>query len=260
MNKSALLLAAFCCFALVLQAQSDTTAPKKPSLPPAAIVVDVGYSAALPLADFAKTYSHALNLGVRVNYLSPRNWLFAVQGDYFFAEKIRIDAVSNLREENGFIIDRQGALADVKQGLRGFYLHAGIGKIVPFDKRRNPRFGLEFRFHAGYFQHWIRLKFGGEDLVQLSGDYRQGYDRKSSGFGVQQYLGLRYMSSNGLLNLSFGIEALEGFTRNRRYWNYDEMRADNALKIDILTAARITLSIPFYLTPADEDIDKVKIY
>ncbi len=260
MNKIYLFFAAFLAFSAALSAQTDTTAPKKPSLPAPAIVVDVAYAAGLPLADFAETYNYALNLGLRVNYLTPRNWLFAAQADYYFAEQIRIDAVSNLREENGFIIDRQGALADVKQGMRGFYLHAGAGKIIPFNKKRNPRFGLEFRLHAGYFQHWIRLKFGGEDLVQLAGDYRQGYDRKSSGFGLQQYLGLRYMSSNRLLNLSFGIEAMEAFTRNRRYWNYDERRADNGLKIDILSSARFTLSIPFYLDPIEEDIDKVIIY
>lgn len=166
-------------------------------------------------------------------------------GDYLFAERIREDVLSSLREPNGFIVDKQGALTIVKQQGRGFMLQGGVGKFIPFVADKKKRFGVDIRLQAGYIQHWVRIKFGGEELVQLMGEYKKGYDRKSSGFVTQQYIGLRYMSTNRHYNFFGGFEITEGFTKNRRYWNYDQMRADNDSKIDILTGIRVGVSIPF---------------
>jgi hypothetical protein len=242
-----------------LAAQTDTTAKKNKY--PNAIVVDVSYGAMLPYADMRTTYKYALGLGLKVNYISSNNWIFSASGDYLFSDRIRIDVVKNLREANGYIIDQQGALADVKEGLRGFMILGGVGRLFPFNMNKNRRFGLEVRLHAGYIRHWVRIKFGGEELQQLMGDYRQGYDRKSDGFMLQQYIGLRYMSSNRLSNFFAGFDITQGFTRNRRLWNYDEMRADTDPKLDILAGFRVGICIPFNIyNSRTETLDDVKYY
>lgn len=244
-----------------IAAQTDTTKTVKKNKYPDAIVIDVSYGAMLPYADMRTTYKYALDLGAKVHFISSNNWIFSASGDYLFSEQIRIDVVKNLRETNGFIIDQQGALADVKQGLRGFMIQAGIGRLFAFNTNKNRRFGLEVRLHAGYLRHWVRIKFGGEELQQLMGDYRQGYDRKSDGFMLQQYIGLRYMSSNRLSNFFAGFDIAQGFTRNRRLWNYDQMRADTDPKLDILAGFRIGIAIPFNIyNSRTETLDDVKYY
>lgn len=256
MFRSYILTAVFSCLALIpLLAQEiseDTTKTKPNSLLqttkpkyPANIIVDVSYGAHLVQGDLKDRFSHFLNVGAKVHYMTAKGWTFSISSDYLFAETINADMLSSLREENGYIIDRQGALTVVKQQMRGFMLQGGIGKFIPFVADKKKRFGVDIRLQAGYLQHWVRFKFGGEELVQLMGDYRKGYDRKTSGLMTQQYIGLRYMSTNRRYNFFAGLEFSEGFTKNRRYWNYDEMRADSDLKIDLFTGFRIGVSIPF---------------
>ena len=249
------MLAAMSCFFLPqLKAQSiDTTvSPNNNLLPnttvvkyPANIVVDVSYGVHMVVADLKERFSHAFDVGLKVNYMTPKGWMFSVSGDYLFAERINEDVLSNLREQSGYIIDRQGALTFVKQHMRGFMIQGGVSKFIPFVANKKKRFGVELRLQGGYIQHWVRLKFGGEELLQLMGDYKKGYDRKTSGFVTQQYLGLRYMSTNRRYNFFAGVEVTEGFTRNRRAWNYDQMRADNDPKLDIMVGFRAGVSIPF---------------
>lgn len=253
MHKNIFTLALLFCFAAHASAQTiikaDTAKTdsliKKRNTYPHIIAVDVAYGMALPLADMRTTYTHALSLGMKLNYIAPSNWIFALSGDYLFAESIRIDVVSNLREANGLIIDQQGALTEVKEGLRGFMLQGSIGYIFPFNINKNRRFGIETRLNFGYFQHWVNIRFGGEDLLWLMGDYRQGYDRKTDGALIQPYIGIRYMANNRLANFFGGFDCAMAFTRNRRLWNYDQMRADNAPKFDVLAGFRLGIAIPF---------------
>lgn len=238
--------------------KTDSVAPKKYAHRYSTLIIDVAYGMQTPLGDMAKIYRTNFNVNGRINYITRNHLILSVGGDFIFNDILRRDLVVNLRESSGYIIDKQGALADVKQGLRGFYVNAGIGKFWNLSKSRRRRMGFECRVTGGYFQHWARIKVDGEDLVQLMGEYNKGYDRKSSGVAFQQYIGFRVMSANRLTNLFIGIDALEGITYNRRAWNYDERKADTSAKFDVLLGFRAGFSIPFpiynYRKETDADL------
>jgi hypothetical protein len=240
------------------QKSADSSATKQP-LFFSAIVLDAKYGMFLAQGDMQTHFRNGIDFGARVNYFSRQNWIFAIEGQYFFNDKIRTDVVANLRNAQGFIVDKYGVSNDVKQGMRGFFLSASLGKLFLIQPQKRQRAGIETRLAVGYLQHWIRIKNTNRDLVQLSGDYIKGYDHLHAGIGVQPYVGFRYMSKNRLVNLFGGIDLLMGFTKNQRAWNYDEQKADKAQKLDLMPSLRVGISIPFTIYNAaheqEEDIE-----
>jgi hypothetical protein len=55
------------------------------------------------------------------------------------------------------------------------------GKLIQLGKKSRVH-NLELRLGAGYIQHWIRIRLLGreEELPQLFGDYKKGYDSIST--------------------------------------------------------------------------------
>ncbi|MCP4440959.1 MAG: hypothetical protein GY810_18715 [Aureispira sp.] len=225
-----------------------------------AIVFDFSYGIQLPAADMAKYFKYNFSLGGKIRFMTSSNLFLGIAGDYQFSEDIKIDPVSSLRNPEGWIIDKNGFLADIKTGQRGFYLGGSVGYLLPVSKK-NKRSGIEFIFSGGYQQHWILIDVLGDDVLQLNGDYKKGYDYMTSGFAMQQYIGYRYMSKNKLLNFWGGFDFLQGFTKNRRNYNFNVMEADDKNHIDLLFGFRIGMSLPiyFYSTRTDND-DDVKFY
>ena len=167
-------------------------------------------------------------------------------GDHFFADAIGRDVVSNLREEEGLILDRFGELADIQQGMRGFFLGGSVSYLIPMLKNYK-RSGIEVRFEGGYLQHWIRFRTIGGQIFGISGDYARGYDRMTSGVALRQYIGYRHLARNRLFNFYGGFDFMQAFTRNRRGFNFDTGQVDNKNRIDLLVGFRVGLTIPIYI-------------
>ncbi|HEY0030894.1 MAG TPA: hypothetical protein VGC65_09070, partial [Bacteroidia bacterium] len=55
-----------------------------------------------------------------------------------------------------------------------------------------------------------------------------------------------YFSSNRLVNIYFGVECMEGFTQNRRSYNYDTMKQDTEKRVDIMYGGKIAWILPLY--------------
>ena len=105
---------------------------------------------------------------------------------------------------------------------------------------------------VGYIQHKIRIEIPGEDVFQLQAGYKQGYDKLHSGLALQQFIGWHYMQYNQhYVNFNVGLELIEGFTKNRRGYNYDTQSYDNSKKLDIFAGLKFTWFIPRYLAFRD---------
>ena len=55
-----------------------------------------------------------------------------------------------------------------------------------------------------------------------------------------------------MANFYFGLECLQGFTQNRRSFDYDSMSQDTKKRLDILYGARIAWILPLYKKPPSE--------
>lgn len=221
--------------------------------PPSGFLVDFSYGFHVPLADMARYYTFNFSLGGKIQYILSNNLTFGVVGDYQFFDNTRSDVLANLREAEGYIIDRFGQLTDVKYGMRGFFLGASISYIIPVLKNYK-RSGIEVRFEGGYEQHWLDILPIGSEIFGLSGNYKKGYDRMHSGFAMRQYIGYRHLDKNRLLNFFGGIDFMEAFTVNRRGYNFDTRQKDSDGKIDILFGIRVGITLPIYIyTPETQE-------
>jgi hypothetical protein len=246
-------------FAYWLKAQDK---PKEPEGElPGIVLIDLAYAMQLPAGDMKKDFNFNFNFGSRVSYVLPKNWLFGLNGEWLFSDKIKTDVLAPLRVDNGQIIEITGNMGLTSLGQRGFYLGAHVGHLLSISKAPR-RHNLEFRFGAGYLQHWVRIRILSrqEDLPQLSGAYLRGYDRRTSGLALQQYFGYRYMSKSKLINLFIGVDITEGFTKNRRYWNYDTREADTKQHIDLLMGFKAGFTIPIYTYTLKTRTDEIEFY
>ena len=50
-----------------------------------------------------------------------------------------------------------------------------------------------------------------------------------------------------MINFTLGVEAIQGFTQNRRSFNFDTQMQDTAMRLDALLGAKLTWTLPFYL-------------
>lgn len=221
--------------------------------PPQGVLFDFSYGAHLPLGDFSENFDYMFSLGGKAQFIFSNNLAIGIIGDHLFADAIGRDVVANLREEEGFIIDRFGELAEVQQGMRGFFVGASISYLIPMLKNYK-RSGIEVRFEGGYLQHWIRFRTIGGQIFGLSGDYLRGYDRMTSGAAFRQYIGYRHLARNRLFNFYGGFDFMQAFTRNRRGFNFDTGQADTKNRIDLLVGFRVGLTIPIYIyNPETQD-------
>ncbi len=248
----------FLFLSLALRAQKE---PQPEGKLPGVILIDLAYAFQLPEGNLKQDFSHHFNLGARLGYLLPNNWLFSINGETFFSDKVKTDVLAPLRIENGQLIDINGDMAYTQLGQRGFAVTAHVGRLFSLTKKPR-RHSLEVRIGGGYLQHWFRIRLLGspEDLPQLFGPYKKGYDRLTSGFAMHQYIGYRFMGRRKFFNAFIGLDFTQGFTQNRRFWNFDTRVAPNQPRLDLLLGLRAGFTVPFYIYSTQTRSDEIDFY
>lgn len=195
------------------------------------------------LGDVNQTYKFTYHVGAEILIKNRKNWLFGASGEFMFGENVGIPGfVQNIYPVYG----QSGTTPGVSLGMRGFNFMAIGGKIVPLGKKPNRNSGLIFKFGAGFIQHQVLMEFRGDNVPQVNGDYKKGYDRMHNGFAMSQFIGYIYMGNNRTLNFFGGVEIIEGFTRNRRMYNYDTESYDLRDKYDIFIGLKVGYIFPLY--------------
>jgi hypothetical protein len=196
-----------------------------------------------PLGDVQQTYKFTYHVGGQFLIKNRKNWLFGFSGEFMFGENVGISGlVQNIYPVYGL----NGTTPGVSLGMRGFNFMAQGGKIIPFGKKPNRNSGLMLLFGAGFIQHQILMQFRGDNVPQVQDEYIKGYDRMHNGFAMSQFIGYMYLGNNRSLNFFGGVEFIEGFTRNRRIYNYDTESRDLRDKYDIFIGLKVGYIFPFY--------------
>ncbi len=218
------------------------------------IMPTVGFH--FPLADVQETYKFTYHLGGQFLIKNRKNWLYGFSGEFMFGENV---GVPGFAQHIYPVYGVGGTTPSVSLGMRGFNFMAQGGKIIPIgvhsvkkDRtsklkfKPNPNSGFMFMFGAGFLQHQILMEFRGDDAPQVQDDYKKGYDRLHYGFAMSQFIGYIYMGNNRSVNFFAGVEFIEGFTRNRRVYNYDTESPDVRDKYDIFIGLKAGYIFPFY--------------
>jgi hypothetical protein len=154
-----------------------------------------------------------------------------------------------LRTPEGDIIGSDQAVADVALRERGYYIGGMLGKLFTFGEKRS---GIRLTLGAGMLQHWIRLQDNSSSVAQITGAYRKGYDRRTGGLMLQQFIGWQHLSANRRANWFIGLEFNQGFTNSLRSWDFTEMRKLDEKRTDLRFGIRVGWTLPFYLSGAEE--------
>lgn len=208
------------------------------------------FAVQFPFGTLRETFKTNMNIGFDVTLKTASNWTYSFDFNYLFGSKIR-DQKAVLGEDllstsvNDFIlIDGNGKEATIYFEGRYWNISLGIGKIIPFGKWRNS--GLWLRLNAGYFEHKIRINDFDNQIPQLSGDYKKGYDQRAGGFCLTQFVGYVFMRKVRVASFYAGLEVSEIWTKSNRNFNFLLMKKDESKKFSVLVGPKIGWIIPLY--------------
>jgi hypothetical protein len=206
------------------------------------------YGFHMPGGDLADRYGFNSSAGAGCTYKTSRNWTYSLQWSYLFSNNVRESGIlDSIATSAGPVIDVEGKYADIHLYERGFLLGINGGKIFGRGFASvNPNSGIMLTGGVGYLQHKIRIFDTGERAPQVTGEYKKGYDRLTSGLAFTEFAGYYYMSKNRYVNFFAGFEFTQAITKSRRSWDYDLMRADTKQRTDLLYGFRFGWMIPLY--------------
>lgn len=211
-----------------------------------AFIISPSYSFQLPMNDMFHSYGFNHNVGMEFDYKFGANWYVGVEGNFIFGSKIKDEKLlKSVLTSSGFLIGKDGALEQVNLSERGMVLTAKVGKSFYFNKKQ-PNSGLLLKFGLGYIDHKIFIDVNENNVAQLTKESKKGYDRFVNGVAFTQYVGLVKLQKSNFLNLSFGIEATEGITQNRRPFDFATGKTLNKTRFDFLIGFKFNWILPIY--------------
>ena len=207
----------------------------------------------IPAADMAKRFGLSYRIGPAILYKTSKNWLFGAKFDFILGAKVKEDSLMiNIRDKyssgGGSVyefINNSGERVGIPVYERGYATGVSAGKIISF-KKSHPDDGLMLLTTVGFIQHKIDIFDKDKSVPQIQGQYLKGYDRLTNGGFVEQYAGYAYFSKHQLINFTIGVDALFGFTQDRRDYLYDVMRSDTKQRLDVLFGIRGGWFIPMF--------------
>ncbi|MDP1727050.1 MAG: hypothetical protein Q8M15_09730 [Bacteroidota bacterium] len=212
------------------------------------------YNYQIPSGDFGKLYNNFSSVGFGGLLKTKQNWIFSGEINYLFGKEIKDEHIlDKLVNGGGYIASATGAPADYSVGMRGFEGFVKAGRLFAINKY-NMNCGFILLGGVGFIQHYINFVFQSEnEIPQLDKNYQKGYDRFTEGIAFNQFAGYYFHSKNRLINFYVGVDFTEGFTKNKRGYNYDKMAFDKNAKQDYVTSFRAGWMIPIYLNTKEEN-------
>ncbi len=210
--------------------------------------IDAHFSYHIPVGDLRSLFKNNFSIGPGLTYKTKKNWTFGAHFSYMFGANVRDLSIfnGNLANEEGVIIDGNGLIENgITSEGRYWTFGADFGKIIPVDRWKNS--GIWIRVGAGYFGHKLRLDDYGKQFPQLDGDYVKGYDRRSSGFALNEFIGYQFVHKNRVLNFYVGLEFHQMWTKpNRNYIFFVGPTKDMPRKFSGLIGIKAGWNSPLY--------------
>jgi hypothetical protein len=207
--------------------------------------VGLSYGYQFSSGDMETRFGDNSAIGLNLDFKTKKYWSFGINGSYIYGKEVKESLFDSISTPSGGIINGNGEYADVRLFERGFTVSVTAGRMLAF-KKPNPNSGFILTIGAGFIQHKIRIETIGNNVPQLSKEYKKGYDRLTNGFLLSQNLGYLYLSNNRLVNFYIGLECMQGFTQSRRSFDYDLMKKDTQKRVDVLYGGKIAWILPLY--------------
>jgi hypothetical protein len=235
------------CLSLVQAQTPEQAAPKVPvkKVESNFLILKTGGGFGLGLGDLGKRFSSWGSIPVSV-YVKKNKVTFGLSYQPFLGNRVNIgNLYGGILGNSQIIYDIDGFPALIRYYMRGFAVQGKVGGLLqPTPKWKKSR--IEVALGAGMMQHRIRARFDVGSVPQLENEYAAGYDRLCNGLLLSQTVNFHYLNTE-TVSLFAGIEFGQGFTKNRRSWDYSTMQQDNTLRKDLYLGFHAGILIPIAL-------------
>lgn len=240
-------------FAATLQAQpvqGPAPAPGGGSF----LLLRVGGGFYLTGADLAKGFPQFASLPAGLYYKSGKNLTLGVNYTPFWGNKVSYtNLFGDMLGPSGEILDQNGFPTIIRYYMRGNSTTFTVGKLIGGRPGKPGKF--EIALGAGFMQHYVKMKFDAGRTPQLEGQYAQGYDRLTNGLQLVQHFRWHYLNPE-TISLFAGLDISQGFTQNRRSWNFGDFGPDKSRHFDFYTGLSAGIIIPLSLKSQAQDNPK----
>lgn len=200
-------------------------------------------SANMPGGDFKERFGYTTSVGAGLGYKFENNWLLNFESSYIFGQKVNEDPLQNLYTSDGYLTTIYGEPAFIKMEMSGWNARFEVGKIFPVFKS-NTGSGLLIKASGGILSHKILITNEENSTYQIQDAYRKGYDRLCYGMALTQFIGWNHFSDARGFHFFAGFEVTEGFTENRRSYDYQLHRRLTGNRTDLLYSLKLGIYIP----------------
>jgi len=208
------------------------------------LMVGINYAYNIPAGDLDNRFGNFFNSGVDLK-VQTGEWLFMLENNFLFGSESKIDVLSNLRTEEGYIIDGENLL-DIGTSIGGLRSILSIGRLINLGKEESG-WSFSTGMGGGLYRRKIRFTGDGSQLTQLRDPYYKGYDQLSAGLVLQESLGLLYLSTNRMINFHFRLLITQGFAKDMRKIHYNPNLTVSPNQFDLNFGCQLTWILPFYL-------------
>lgn len=208
--------------------------------------MSLGYTYFQPGGDLKDRFGSSSMISGSLLFKRKSNFFFGVSGGVLFSDKVDDPTVlSVISTSNNQVIGTDGLFADVRLFQRGYHVALTFGKIFTFNKP-NPNSGIILMGGPGFLQHKIKIDNISNSTPQLEEDYVKGYDHLTNGLELHEFIGFAFFGNRQLLNFMGGFEFIQGFTKNRRDYNFDTPGETEGERLDLYYGIKIAWALPFY--------------
>lgn len=213
-------------------------------------ILGIEYGGTWSAGDLKDRYGYFNNVGFSAGYKLKSNFYVGLESNFIFGNKINIpnsQLFGALMDSKGNITDENGDIASVLTFSRGFHANIEVGYIIK-SLGHNANSGVMIKLGGGYLNHRIRIETNEQVVPSLELDYRKGYDRLTTGFSSNQFVGYFFMSNNSFLNFYAGFYSQIGFTKNRRtiFFDQPDYEVPTNTRLDIMYGFKFGWMIPIY--------------
>ena len=186
-----------------------------------------------PFGKLSQTFKGNLNLGTGFTFKTASNWTWSANFNYMFGAKLNhtdsesMDFMHTLFgsafDSHGQVFDLAGLASTIYFEGRYWNISAGFGKLIPVSKKwRNS--GIWIHTSLGFLRHKIFIDIpdpSSNVIPAFYEDYQKGYDRRSSGFYMSQFIGYLFMQKVRVASFYAGVEIYEIWTKPDRNYIFN---------------------------------------
>lgn len=210
------------------------------------LLIGINYHANFTDGDLAERWGFNNQIGLDFDYKFKNNLSIGGSAGFLFGSEFKEPEIFlNVINSYGTITGLSGEPANVLFLMRGAMSFFNVGYV--FNRLgNNANSGLWIKVGGGFMGHKIRIESLYDDIPQLEGDYRKGYDKLTMGIATNQFVGYLFQADRKLLKFYGGVQFSQGFTQNVRTYNFDSGGQEPAKRVDLIHSVKVGWIIPIY--------------